>query len=210
MSQFPGSTFASEQSAKLAYKNRAIRRSKYIAKKRAMYNPIQKKTFGKSIVTKFTYVTSMNITSISDYSTVYGLVSLMQASADWPNFRDGYALFNILHISVDVYPQKWEYSQGVDRMACICYDLKDSAALNSLNSGADHDQHLLIPFTGAVDRYHFTTKTRSIGAVPQSTGVSTETWGWIKGYADNGDFGNLNISIGKITFTLTVCFSQAQ
>lgn len=202
------------QRNKLAYKDRYLRRSRYISKKRAsaMFKvpTISKRKYGKSIVAKLAYYASADITTVVDWNGVYGLVSVMQASPDWANFRDSYALFNILNVTVKVYPNLLAYSSGVTRVAGICYDVKDSAAISTVQAICDHNQHMLINFMGCETQRVFTCKAKAVGNVPQSTGISTETWGYIKAYGSKNDLGNANITIAKLEFIITVSFSQEQ
>jgi len=197
----------------LAYKDRAIRRSKYIMKNRLYRQPqITKRKYGKSITAKLKFYTSGNINSVTDYAQAYGLVALMQSSNDWANYRDSYALFNILNVTVKIFTNPPDYTLGVTRVAGWCYDVKDSAALTNVNQVSDHAQHILVNFMGSPTEYVFSAKTKAIGAVPQSTGVSTETWGWIKGFAESGDFTTLSSdrTFCTIQFIITVSFSQEQ
>lgn len=208
----PYSQSLASQRNKLAFDSRFIRRNKFISKRRYILykQPITKRKFGKSIIAKLAYVASAEITSVVDWVNVYGLVSLMQSSGDWANFRDSYALFNILNVTVKVYPIIYTYTAGITRVAGLCYDIKDNTAIASIGSIADHSQHLLMNFMSPVPVQVFTCKAKSLGSVPQSTGVNTETWGWIKAYGDKDDFGNNNITIAKLEFIITVAFSQEQ
>lgn len=209
-STWPGSTLASSKAAKLAFNARHIRRSKYIAKRR-LNNPIQRRYFGKSITAKLSYITSGDISGVTDWVSVYGLNATLSASNDWPFYRDTYAMFNILHVTVKVYPQAFATSAGINRIACICYDLKNNVALGSQQSAVDHLQHLVMNFSSnGSPCYVFTTKCKPIGTVPISTSSNAENWGYIKAFADNGDFGAANISICRIQFIFTVAFSSEQ
>lgn len=207
-----GSSYASRTSAALSDRTRAIRRSKYISKRRVGFTQtIKQASYGKSIVAKLYQVTDANITAIADWDTVYGLVSLMQASNDWTNFRDSYALFNILNVTVKVLPQAWYSSEGINRVAGLAYDVKDNTALSTLKSVADHTQHKLMNFgaTG-LPIYIFSAKTKPTGYVPQKTSDNTENFGYIKAYADHDDFDATAWSIAKLEFCITVCFSSEQ
>lgn len=205
------STYASKKGADLAFRMSNYRRKKYIQKLRLKVPTIKKALYGKSIVAKLSSVTDANITNIFDWTTVYGLVSLMTSSADWANFRDSYALFNILHVTVKVFPQAFATTAGTNRMASLCYDTKDSNPLGSLASVADHNQHILMNFgANGADHYVFKASAKPTGYVPQKTSVTDENFGWIKAFADNIDFGAVSISIAKLEFNITVAFSQEQ
>lgn len=211
---WPGSTMSSRRSAGFAFKNRFIRRSKYIAKSRsdALMRPISKRSYGKAITAKLTYVTSGSIGALTDWSNVYGLVSLMQSSPDWNNYKESYALMNLLNITVKILPQPYLFEAGVDHVAAICYDTKDAGAMASLASCCGHLQHKLMNFSiNAPNEYIFKTKTRATHSVPQSTANNDESWGYIKVFADNTDFNPpANKSICKLEFTITVAFSAEQ
>lgn len=190
---------------------RSIRRSNYISKRRELRNPIQRRYFGKSITAKLAYITSGDISAIADWASVYGINATVSSSNDWPFYRDTYAMFNVLHVTVKIYPQFVGTSVGINRIACICYDLKDNVALGSQQSAVDHLQHLVMNFgSNAPPCYVFQTKVKPIGTIPISTASNAENWGWIKAYADNGDFGTANISICRIEFIFTVAFSSEQ
>lgn len=207
--QFPGSTYTSQKTAKLAARSRHIRRSKYISKRRE--NPISKRIYGKSLVAKLVRVTTGNISALTDWDTVYGLKNVLASSPDWTFYRDSYAMFNILNCTLKIYPQAFAFAQGIDRVAGVCYDMKDNAALSSLQSVADHLQHTIMNFsTTGAPCYVFQFKTKPIGVVPISTASNDENWGWIKAYGDNNDFGNVNASICRLEFIFTVAFSSEQ
>lgn len=207
-----GSSYASRKSAALSDRTRAIRRSKYISKKRVAFMPtIRKANYGKSIVAKLYNVVDANVGALTPWDTVYGLVSVMQASNDWTNFKDAYALFNIINITVKVFPQAWYSSEGINRVAGLCYDVKDNVAVASYKSIADHAQHKIMNFgmTG-LPTYIFSAKAKPTGFVPQKTSDNTENFGFIKAFASNEDFDETAASIAKLEFAVTVCFSSEQ
>lgn len=212
MDIYKGASYASRLSAALSDRGRAIRRSKYISKRRRQFQPsIKKANYGKSIVAKLYHCVDANVGTLVPWDTVYGLVSLMQASNDWANFRDSYALFNILSITAKVFPQSWYSTEGINRMAGLAYDVKDNTALASLNSVADHVQHKLMNFcVSGYPMQVFKVKAKPTGFVPQKTSDNTENFGYLKSYASNEDFDEADYSIAKIEFCVTVCFSSEQ
>ena len=172
---------------------------------------IKKANYGKSIVAKLYQVTDGEVTTLANWDTVYGLVSLMQASNDWANFRDSYALFNILNVTVKIFSQAWYQDPGINRMAAIAYDVKDNVALASLKSAADHTQHKLMNFgENSLPVNIFSVKAKPTGFVPQKTSDNTENFGFIKAFADKDDFDSQGYSICKLEFCITVCFSSEQ
>lgn len=174
-------------------------------------NPIARRIFGKSIVAKLTRITTGNIGAITDWDTVYGLANVLSTSPDWPYYRDSFGMLNMLHVTVKVYPQCFPFNAGTDRVAGICYDLKDSVALSGLQGVCDHKQHIVMNFgSNGAPSYVFSTQLKPIGVTPISTAALQENWGWIKAYADNNDFGAVSISICRIEFIFTVAFSSEQ
>lgn len=207
--QGTGTTYASSKGAQLRYKISKYRRERYLQAKRD--NPIARRIFGRSITAKLTKMVNASITAISDWDTVYGLSAILQSSNDWPYYRDSYGMFNILHVTVKVYPQAFPFSSGIDRIAGLCYDLKDNVAAASLQTIADHKQHLVMNFSAnGADHYKFATSTKPIGVTPQSTSSANESWGWIKAFGDNADFGAGAYSICRIEFIFSVAFSSEQ
>lgn len=208
MSTWPGSTYATNKSIRKLPKY--IRKGRYLGRPSVRRSPaISRKIFGKSTVVKMTYCTSGACSAIADWDTVYGLVAVMQASPDWASYRDSYALMNILNCTVHVYPQAFAFATGIDRIAGVCYDTKDNIALASIDSLAQHNQHKIMPFnTLAPAEYIFSARCKATRAVPQSTAVNTETWGYIKAFGDNANF--TNASICKLEFNITVALSAEQ
>lgn len=203
--------YSKNKARKLRMASSSSYRNKLIERSRSKYNPIARRYFGKSITAKLSRVTSGNITSVSDWDTVYGLANVLSTSPDWPFYRDSYGMMNILSVTVKLYPQGFASQAGIDRTCGICYDVKDNTPLSSLQAVVDHKQHMLIN-NGVCgkDHYVFKTKCKPINITPISTGTLQESWGWIKAYADNGDFGSTNISIVKLEFIFTVAFSSEQ
>jgi len=193
----------------IAKKNRAIRRSRYIAGSRARIPPIVKRSYGKSITAKLAWVTSAQTTALLNWTDVYGIYTIMSNANDWSNFKGAYTLMNVLNITVKMYPQAWPYAAGIDRIAGVCYSVKDNVGIGSLGSICDHEQHKLVNLGLAQDPFVvFSARTKALVAMPVSTSNNYENWGYIKGFAATADFGGLAGSIMKLEFSVTVCFSS--
>lgn len=198
----------------IADRDRRFRRSKYIRKSRAAkaYVPlISRRFYGHgSIVVKLHDVNTMNISSGTSYTAVFGLASLARSSNDWLNYKQSYALFNIINVTCKIQPQCWPYSAGLNRQAGICYDTKDNEDLGDMKSVMDHLSHKVMNFSNGHGEYIFSVRPKATKPVPQSTAVNDESWGYIKNYAKASDFGNTTTSVGNIYYTLTVVFSNQQ
>lgn len=194
--------------AKYSFDSRAIRRSKYIAKSRRRIPAIVKRSYGKSIVVKLAQVTTADITALTDFDTVYGIYSLISASNDFSNFKNSYALMNCIHVTLKIYPQAWQFSSGIDRVAGFCYSVKDNAVIGSIKSICDHEQHRVCNFASKENCFIFSVPLKATTSMPVSTSSVAENWGYIKGFADNADFGSAGVSIAKLEFIVTVCFSS--
>ncbi len=211
---WPGSTFASKKSAEFAgQRSRFIRKSRFNAKRMAMLRQpaIAKRSYGKSTIVKLTRTVSCSVGSATDFNSVYGLVAIAKASNDWANYASSFALFNILSITCKIYPQYQAPTAGIDKVSGFCYDLKDSAAVGSLQSITDHEQYVLVNHYAASSCKFFTltSKAKATGAVPQSVTSDVENYGYIKGYGDDVVFPP-DKSLCLITFVVTIAFSNNQ
>lgn len=193
---------------------RRNKRNKFIRKSR--YNklaPITRTLYGKSIVAKLSHSITGSVSAADDFNTVIALQSVMAASNDWANFQNAYALYNILHITVQIYPQSFVYSANQLKLVGVCYDTKNNAVIGSLGSIYDHNQFLIMNFNdNGLPCYTFRTKAKPLGTVPQSTSLTPDNWGWIKFFAENNDYGppiNL-LTICKVILTVTCVFNSQQ
>lgn len=211
-SVWPGSTYASSKGAQIRYKMSAYKRNKYIAKKRAAFQPpIQRAIYGKSFTVKLSKYTNATTDGFNVWQTVYPLVNLLQSTNDWASYASSNSLFNILQVTVHVFPQAQGVSQGHDSMGVICYDPKDTAAaLGSYGSGSDHLQFKAFNCgVNSSNELVFSFKPKPGVHVPISTALGTEAYGAVKGYANDTTFGALK-SIFVLIFTFTVAFTSQE
>jgi len=193
---------------------RRDKRNKFIRKSRYQrMAPITRTLYGKSIIAKLSSNITGEVTGALDFNAVYSLQTIMSSSADWANFRDAYALYNILHVTVQVYPQSFAYTVGQVKLVGVCYDTKNNNAIGSIGSIHDHNQYLVMNFnTNAPPCFTFRTKAKPLGTVPQSTSSLPDNWGWIKFFGDNADFGPPpgTLIICKVVMTITAVFNSQQ
>lgn len=189
----------------IAERSRAIRRSRYLSKRRKV-NPIMKQVYGKSDVQTLSYSWGATTGGTGSYVDVYGLNYLCQQSNDWTAFSANYSLFNIVKVEMFFYPACID--TGSSHILIACYDPLSATALLGINTGLDHQVSRFLPTgRGAFGKsYNLKFNPRCIGTVPLRTTDTTEAWGWLKFFTQDSN----TTHIGSFHVILTVAFSTPQ